>query len=99
MAACYEQKDAELLADKPHRKEAGLVVKRRKEARQVVTQLGVVSYRRTYYACRGGGYCYPIDKVVGLESYQHVSSSVGLQLVETLVKCPMPKPAESLPVV
>lgn len=83
LAACYEQKDAELLADKSHRKEIGLVVERRKETRQVVTQLGVVSYRRTYYACREGGYCYPIDNVVGLESYQRVSSSVGLQLVET----------------
>ena len=59
-----------------------MVVERRKETRQVVTQLGVVSYRRTYYACREGGYCYPIDKVVGLESYQRVSSSVGSQLVD-----------------
>lgn len=83
LTACYEQKDAELLANKAHRKEVGLVVERRKEIRQVVTQLGVVSYRRTYYACRDGGYCYPIDRVVGLESYQRVSSSVGLQLVET----------------
>ena len=52
LTACYEQKDAELLANKAHRKEVGLVVERRKEIRQVVTQLGVVSYRRTYYACR-----------------------------------------------
>jgi len=48
----------------------------------VVTQLGVVSYHRTYYASHSGGYCYPIDRVVGLESYQRVSSGVGLGLVE-----------------
>ena len=82
LTACYEQKDAELLADKAGRKEAGLVVERRGDVRQVVTQLGVVSYRRTYYASHSGGYCYPIDRVVGLESYQRVSSGVGLGLVE-----------------
>ena len=37
LTACYEQKDAELLADKARRKEAGLVVERRGDARQVVT--------------------------------------------------------------
>lgn len=82
LKACYEQKDAELLADKAGRKEAGLVVERRGDVRQVVTQLGVVSYHRTYYASHSGGYCYPIDRVVGLESYQRVSSGVGLGLVE-----------------
>lgn len=82
LTACYEQKDAELLADKAGRKEAGLVVERRGDVRQVVTQLGVVSYRRTYYACREGGYRYPIDSVVGLESYQRVSNGVGLELVD-----------------
>ena len=82
LAACYEQKDAELLADKAGRKEAGLVVERQGDVRQVVTQLGVVSYHRTYYANRSGGYSYPIDQVVGLESYQRVSSGVGLGLVD-----------------
>lgn len=82
LAACYEKKDAELLADKAGRKEAGLVVERRGDVRQVVTQLGVVSYHRTYYACREGGYAYPIDAVAGLESYQRVSSGVVLGLVE-----------------
>ena len=82
LAACYEKKDAHLLADKAVRKEAGLVVERRGDTRQVVTQLGIVSYRRTYYACREGGYCYPIDNVVGLESYQRVSTGVGLGLVD-----------------
>ena len=82
LRACYEQKDAELLADKTGRKEAGLVLERRGDARQVVTQLGVVSYHRTYYACREGGYCYPIDNVVGLKSYQRVSSGVALGLVD-----------------
>lgn len=83
LTACYEQKDAELLADKAGRKESGLVVERRGDVRQVVTQLGVVSYNRTYYANRSGGYSYPIDQVVGLESYQRVSSGVGVGLVES----------------
>lgn len=83
LTACYEQKDAELLADKAGRKEAGLVVERRGDVRQVVTQLGVVSYHRTYYASHSGGYCYPIDQAVGLEPYQRVSSGVSVELVES----------------
>lgn len=83
LTACYEQKDAELLADKVKRKEAGLVVERRGDVRQVVTQLGAVSYHRTYYTSHSGGYCYPIDQVVGLESYQRVSSGVSLGLVDS----------------
>ena len=83
LTACYEQKDAELLADKVKRKEAGLVVERRGDVRQVVTQMGVVSYHRTYYASHSGVYCYPIDQVVGLESYQRVSNGVGLGLVDS----------------
>lgn len=81
LTACYEQKDAELLADKAVRKEAGLVVERRNEVRQIVTQLGIVSYRRTYYACKEGGYSYPVDEVVGVEAYQRVSNGTGLELV------------------
>lgn len=83
LTACYEQKDAKLLADKAGRKKAGIVVERRGDVRQVVTQLGMVRYHRTYYSCCDGGYCYPIDQVVGLDSYQRVSSSVGLELVES----------------
>lgn len=82
LSACYEKKDAELLADKALRKEAGLFVERRGDVRQVVTQLGVVSYHRTYYASHRGGYCYPIDQVVGVESYQRVSNGVGRELVK-----------------
>lgn len=82
LTACYEQMDAQLLADKAGRKEAGLVVERRGDVRQAVTRLGVVSYRRTYYACREGGYRYPVDQVVGLERYQRVSDGVCLELVD-----------------
>ncbi len=82
LVACYEKKDAELLADKVGRKEVGLIVERRGDVRQVVTQLGVVSYHRTYYACREGGYAYPIDAVAGLENYQRISNGVGKGLVD-----------------
>ena len=43
LTACYEKKDAELLANKALRKEVGLVVERRGDIRQIVTQLGEVN--------------------------------------------------------
>ena len=94
LAACYEKKDAQLLADKAGRKAAGLVVERRGDVRHVVTQLGVVTYHRTYYACRQGGYSYPIDKVVGLENYQRISNTVALEVVESAREMSYAKAAE-----
>lgn len=86
LTACYEQKDVEPLASKAGRKKAGIVAERRGDVRQVVTRLGVVSYHRTCNAYRDGGYCYPIDQVIDPESYQRISSSVGLELVESAQK-------------
>lgn len=75
---CFERKDAQLLQDKAKWKKAGLAVERRGDIRWVVTEVGTVSYQRTYYVRKAGGYCYPIGQVAELVSYQWVSTGVGL---------------------
>ena len=85
LAAYYEQEDARLLADKTGRKSAGLQVERRNEERQILTLLGELEYRRTYYRRSGDGYCHPIDEMAGVEGNQKVSSGVSLALVEAAV--------------
>ena len=79
----YEELDAELLANKAERKKSGLRVERRGDEREILTLIGTVRYRRTYYQRSSGGYEYPVDAVVGLEPYQRISCGVSQALVET----------------
>ena len=82
LRAYYEKNDRELLEDKAGRKQAGLVVERRGDKREILTQLGRLEYERTYYRKASGGYEYPVDRIAGIEAYERVSSGVGLALVE-----------------
>jgi len=77
----YEELDRVIAADKKQRKEDGLVVERKHDRRQVLTMLGPLEYTRTYYKKASGGYTYPVDKVVGLENRDRLSSQVATQLV------------------
>jgi len=82
MASCYEELDDVLLKDREGRREAGLVIERKKERRQVLSSFGTVSFARTYYRKREGGYCHPVDAVAGLEGYERVSMGVAAGLCE-----------------
>ena len=83
LQAYYEKQDEQLRADKSERKKAGLSIERRGDKREVLTLLGPIEYRRTYYKKASGGYDYPIDRIAGVEAYERISERVGLALVET----------------
>ena len=83
LQAYYEQQDERLRKDKTGRKETGLNVERRGDKREMLTLLGRLEYRRTYYKKASGGYEYPIDKLVGVDAYERISEGIGLALVET----------------
>ena len=82
MQAYYEQRDQELREDKGRRKQAGLTVERLEDRREILTLLGPLKYRRTYYKKASGGYEHPVDQIAGIDAYERVSSGVGLSLVE-----------------
>ena len=85
MTAYYEQLDAQLLADKKARRKAGLVVERRSCARELLTSLGMIRFKRTYYKQTADGECgytFPIDAVAGIEHYQRLSCDVSQRLVD-----------------
>ena len=54
LQAYYEEQDQKLREDMSSRKEAGLSVKRRGDKREVLTLLGRLEYRRTYYKKASG---------------------------------------------
>lgn len=78
--AYISQIDAHILADKARRREAGYGVERRGDERRLQTQLGEVSYRRTYYKKAAGGYEYLADTFLGVESRERVSEGLSLSL-------------------
>ena len=82
MTLFYEKLDDALLEDKAGRKAAGLVIERRKDRRQILSQLGTITFHRSYFAKKDGGYCYPVDAVAGLEGYERVSLGVATGLCE-----------------
>ena len=86
LQAYYEEQDQKLREDKAGRKEAGLSVERRGDKREVLTLLGRLEYRRTYYKKASGGYEYPADRLAGVDAYERISDGVGLALVETSCK-------------
>lgn len=77
----YKQVDDEIVEDKKGRKEKGLTVERRREKRQILTQLGLLEYERTYFRQKDGSYIHPVDQIAGVENYERVSNSVSLALV------------------
>lgn len=94
MQAYYEQQDSCLRNDKVRRKQVGLTVERRGDKREVLTLLGPLEYRRTYYKKASGGYEYPMDRIAGINAYERVSSGVGLSLVEASCKMSYEKASE-----
>ena len=82
MSSYYEQVDHALLNDRQGRREAGLLVERKGHPRKVLTRLGNVMYRRTYYRRKDGTYCHPVDEIAGIAAYERVSGGVSLALVE-----------------
>ena len=80
--AYIAQVDAVILADKSGRRTCGLTVVRHCDERQLQTQLGEISYQRTYYKKASGGYEYPVDRVLGISSRERVSEGLSLSLAK-----------------
>lgn len=79
-----ESTDQAQVHDKEGRRAEGLVVERRNEPRTVLTKLGPITYRRTYYRnTRIKEYEYPIDEIVGVSAYQRVETELSKELVST----------------
>ena len=60
--------DNALYEDRSGRRAAGLAVERRGNRRTILTDIGEISYERTYYAQRDGTYDYPVDQILGVEA-------------------------------
>ena len=82
LSAYYEKLDGRILEDKAERRKEGLRVERHGDKRTILTTLGEVEDRRTYYRTKEKEYGYPVDAIVGVESRQRVASGVNEELVQ-----------------
>lgn len=81
LVAYTKELTANILSDKKSRRQAGLVLERKGDARSILTQLGEFLYHRDYYYDhRAGCYRYLVDEILGITKGQRVSSEVGLAL-------------------
>ena len=76
-----EATDAEIAKATRERKQDGLRIKERNVVRRLITSLGEIEYRRTYYETSGGEYVYLLDHLIGVEPYERVSKALCAKLV------------------
>ena len=82
LSAYYEKLNEQIIEDKAGRREAGLQVERHGDKRTILTTLGEVEYRRTYYRTKEGEHCYPVDAIAGVDSRQRLAAGVNEELVK-----------------
>ena len=77
-----EQADAAIKAAKQERRQEGLVVERNRDTRTLITSIGDLNYKRTYYWNSGKGrYEYPVDRLLGIEQYERIDPGLSKGLV------------------
>ena len=81
LGVILEATDAEIARATKERKQDGLKVKERNVIRQLVTSLGVLQYRRTYYETSEGERIYLLDHLIGVAPHERVSKALCAKLV------------------
>ena len=83
LTAFLEEMDEALVTGaKPLRKEDGITVKERGVPRTWLTELGELTYKRTYFRLRDGSFVYLLDHVIGVESYERISKELVADILQ-----------------
>ena len=83
VTAFLENMDEELVTGaKALRKEDGVTVKERDVPRSWLTELGELTYKRTYFRLRDGSFVYLLDHIIGVESYERISKEVVADILQ-----------------
>ncbi len=83
LTAFLEEMDETLVTGaKALRKEDGITVKERDVPRTWLTELGELTYKRTYFRLRDGSFVYLLDHVIGVESYERISKELVADILQ-----------------
>ena len=64
------------------RREDGITVKERNVPRSWLTEVGELTYKRTYFRLRDGSFVYLLDHIIGVESYERISKELVADLLQ-----------------
>ena len=83
LTAFLEEMDEALVTGaKALRREDGITVKERGVPRTWLTELGELTYKRTYFRLRDGSFVYLLDHVIGVESYERISKELVADILQ-----------------
>ena len=83
LSLCAEQMDEALVvAAKSQRRLDGIQIKERDVKRTVMTNLGALHYKRTYFKLPDKTYAYLTDYLIGIESYERFTKQFIAELLE-----------------
>lgn len=83
LTAFLEKMDETLVTGaKALRKEDGITVKERDVPRVLLTELGELQYKRTYFRLRDGSFVYLLDHVIGVEAYERISKELVADILQ-----------------
>lgn len=94
VAATIEQMDRALAEASVQRRKDGITVKERNVPRELLTELGTLRYRRTYFESHGSRF-YLTDQLIGVEPYERVSRELCAKLVQSAAEGSMAAAARS----
>ena len=78
-----EELNKQIREDKAGRKEQKLVLKEKERKRQLLTELGMLEFKRDYYQEKvSGEYVYPLDEALNIASYERIGKQVCAKLVQ-----------------
>ena len=93
LSAVIEETDSAVLNAKKERKLDGITVKQRNVPRTVVTSLGELNYKRTYFKFADGSMAYLTDQLIGIEPFERVTKELCAELVQNTAAMSMQKAA------
>ena len=91
LSAVIEETDSAVLNAKKERKIDGITIKQRNVPRTVLTSLGELSFKRTYFQLADGSMAYLTDQLIGIESFERVTKALCAELVQNTATMSMQK--------
>ena len=77
-----EMDEALVSGAKTLRREDGITIKERGVSRTWLTELGELTYKRTYFRLRDGSFVYLLDHIIGVESYERISKELVADILQ-----------------
>jgi hypothetical protein len=82
-AVIKEMDDSLCAGAKALRKQDGITIKERNVSRTILTELGELTYQRTYFKLKDGTFDYLLDRIIGVEEFERMSKEFVAKLLNS----------------